>query len=167
MLFWWHCCITTQSRTKATSVSKLTMLSRSKKSFAVNVFQLHDDAWVLARCSHPEADLQTAGGGAGQSAAVHLWRGGFHTCPPIKKTSQQQHEDVHTHFVPLRHNLPPRCAERGEQDPGFINSKQQKTSHCVWPRSCFHQTQSAVSCSASCSWWALKWPDGCLKGTLW
>lgn len=37
--------------------------------------QLHEDEGVLARGAHPEADLQTAGGGAGQSAAGRLRRG--------------------------------------------------------------------------------------------
>lgn len=55
-----------------------------KKCFVYNVsffffspLQLYNDAGVLASCSHSETDLQAAGGGAGQGAAVNIGWGGF------------------------------------------------------------------------------------------
>lgn len=47
--------------------------------FVLNLFffflQIHVDAWVLARRSHSEADVQAVGGGTGPSVAFDFWWG--------------------------------------------------------------------------------------------
>ncbi len=56
-----------------------------------------------------------------------------HVCPPTriyKLTCSLM--KICTHFLPLLHNLPSRCLQHREQNPEFINPKQQKQNQTVF-----------------------------------